>query len=535
MRLSCYDILEQYDRIKVSVCHNTACSIMILVGNDVDAIASCRMLTAVLRDDNIAYTIRPVLNITQVDHIYQSLTSDIKVIIMLNCGATHDIPKLFDLEHGGDKIVYILDNHRPIHKGNIHKCVNNHNVVIFDPDVDYDGESADRDDDDCSIYSEPDFSDDESVEDEEDEGLSDDEDVDSDGEDSYAKQLHNEQAEDDEIVSTNSIEKETLDDGDDNNEETHMGDEDAADQLMVATAEPLPMADSSGNVVWQNGEKVDDLQTMEEEDRSHSRSLHEEVSGENPEEVSGENPEDVNTSKEDDDDEDVRVVGRKRKALDMLYDPVKKRKNELHQYYRCTGYTRPTAVVMLDHFTSHHKVGDFDQIWNAIVGLTDQYRKSRYSKEKYLDEVDSLKQQISLLRDGSKNRYKSEISRNDDNQESIETVWVTGSQTGNIKYKSDFELYLYRHWSLYDAMRHSPAVAMMLKTWKNDELLLPVLAQLGIPLQQCKQLFSFMSPVHRQQFKNEVSLTHSLTHSSAYLLTYLLLALLGIRNDKNRG
>ena len=482
---------------------------MILVGNDVDAIASCRMLTAVLRDGNIAYTIRPVLNITQVEHIYHSLTSDIKVIIMLNCGATHDIPKLFDLEHGGDKTVYILDNHRPIHKGNIHKCVNNYNVVIFDPDVDYDGDSADKNDDDCSVYSEPDFSDDDSIEEDEEDGLSDDEDIDEDSDEELRSIKQSDDVDDAEVdeidevddvdsANENEIESAKVVDteGGDieyDNDETRASNDDIVDKLTTATTDLLPINDASENVVMQNEfeDNPNDLQAMEEEDRSHSRSLH------------GEVEEEVNTSKEDDeDDDDIRVVGRKRKGLDIMYDPLKKRKIELHQYYKYTGYTRPTAVVLFDYFTCYHKAGDFDQIWNAIVGLTDQYRKSRYSKEKYLEEVDVLKQQLS--RDSSKNRYKSEINRNDENQESIETVWVTGCQTGNIKYKSDFELYLYRHWSLYDAMRHSPAVAMMLKTWKNDELLLPVLAQLGIPLQQCKQLYSFMSPVHRQQFKNEV-------------------------------
>lgn len=50
--------------------------------------ASCKMLTQLLRSDNIAYTIRPVLNFDEVVHTYQSfMTDDIKSIFMLNCGA----------------------------------------------------------------------------------------------------------------------------------------------------------------------------------------------------------------------------------------------------------------------------------------------------------------------------------------------------------------------------------------------------------------------------------------------------------------
>lgn len=50
--------------------------------------ASCKMLTQLLRSDNIAYTIRPVLNFDEVVYNYKSfMTDDIKSIFMINCGA----------------------------------------------------------------------------------------------------------------------------------------------------------------------------------------------------------------------------------------------------------------------------------------------------------------------------------------------------------------------------------------------------------------------------------------------------------------
>lgn len=50
--------------------------------------ASCRMLTQLLRIDNIAYALRPVSNFEQVAKNYQSfVTPEIKTIIMINCGA----------------------------------------------------------------------------------------------------------------------------------------------------------------------------------------------------------------------------------------------------------------------------------------------------------------------------------------------------------------------------------------------------------------------------------------------------------------
>jgi len=107
---------------------------MIMVAYEVDAMASCKMLTQLLRNDHIAYTIRPVLNFEEVIYSYQSfLTEDIKTIFLINCGALFNIPKIFDLEHGGDLRVFVLDNHRPFHLANIYS---RYSVVVFDDTFD---------------------------------------------------------------------------------------------------------------------------------------------------------------------------------------------------------------------------------------------------------------------------------------------------------------------------------------------------------------------------------------------------------------
>lgn len=57
--------------------------------------ASCKMLTQLLRSDNIAYTLRPVLNFDEVIHNFHSfITEDIKSIFMINCGAVRVYSKL---------------------------------------------------------------------------------------------------------------------------------------------------------------------------------------------------------------------------------------------------------------------------------------------------------------------------------------------------------------------------------------------------------------------------------------------------------
>ena len=77
-----YDDLSVYDSIKERAIGRKACSVMILVSTEVDAMASARMLTQLLRQDNIAYTLRPVANYTQVEKNRNAyVTSDIKTIL----------------------------------------------------------------------------------------------------------------------------------------------------------------------------------------------------------------------------------------------------------------------------------------------------------------------------------------------------------------------------------------------------------------------------------------------------------------------
>lgn len=62
--------------------------------------AATKMLTQLLRADNIAYTIRPVSNFDEVKVVVQTnMTADIKSVFLINCGAVSLILalKLFQL------------------------------------------------------------------------------------------------------------------------------------------------------------------------------------------------------------------------------------------------------------------------------------------------------------------------------------------------------------------------------------------------------------------------------------------------------
>lgn len=80
-----YDV---YGDVKKAACGRQACSVMIIVANEVDAMASAKILTQLLRSDNVAYKIRPVANFSHVLQSAQEFSSmDIKTVFLINCGA----------------------------------------------------------------------------------------------------------------------------------------------------------------------------------------------------------------------------------------------------------------------------------------------------------------------------------------------------------------------------------------------------------------------------------------------------------------
>jgi len=72
---------------------------------------------------------------------------------------------------------------------------------------------------------------------------------------------------------------------------------------------------------------------------------------------------------------------------------------------------------------------------------------------------------------------------------------VPGSENGHVEESSEYRFYLYRHWSLYDSMYHSPYVAAKMNVWNNQgtaQLLVSVYLLCVISLYW---LFSLISPI----------------------------------------
>ena len=125
--LSFVDLQSVYKRVKGSA-GSRSCSVMIMAAYDIDSLSATKILTQMLRTDNILHTLLPVGNISHVQAAFQQRTQNIDTIFLINCGAIYNIPSIFNLYDNPDLHIYVLDNHRPIHLKNVYSDA----VTIFD-------------------------------------------------------------------------------------------------------------------------------------------------------------------------------------------------------------------------------------------------------------------------------------------------------------------------------------------------------------------------------------------------------------------
>ena len=142
-------------------------------------------------------------------------------------------------------------------------------------------------------------------------------------------------------------------------------------------------------------------------------------------------------------------------------------------------------------------------LWLAIVSLTDQYVHQRLSHEAYTAGVMELATQVSNLPGADA----------PDTRVLDEGRVVRAFEDRRVQYSEEFRFVMLRHWSLYDAMTHSPYVATRLQTWREHgrASLHSLLAHLGLPLEACKQQFTHMSPEHVKRLHEKLE-QHAPSH-----------------------
>jgi len=152
-----------------------ACSVLIFVACDCDAMCCCRIFTSMMRSDNVSYKVKPVMGYAEIQQAGESLIQgnmELRSIVMINCGGVVNMLKMIQFEP--HHRVYIIDSHRPVHLSNIH--AHPEELVVFgdssltvESEIPSDGEdlSGDESSDGETLKDEDEGDDEEEEEDEE--------------------------------------------------------------------------------------------------------------------------------------------------------------------------------------------------------------------------------------------------------------------------------------------------------------------------------------------------------------------------------
>lgn len=191
---------------------------------------------------------------------------------------------------------------------------------------------------------------------------------------------------------------------------------------------------------------------------------------------------DFSDSEDEDSDDPERASKRHRLDEDALMKRREKRqwqerrKEIIFEYEEFSFYSSSTAVIMYEIAWKMSKDNN-ELLWWAISGVTGLFQNKRIGRDKYVTSVIDLQAHMSRL---------NHADEDETNVKSVNCMRVT--------FEHDLDLALYRHWTLFDSLRHSLVTASSFRVWTNMGMkkLHQFLAEMGIPLTQCKQSYAFM-------------------------------------------
>lgn len=189
---------------------------------------------------------------------------------------------------------------------------------------------------------------------------------------------------------------------------------------------------------------------------------------------------DIFREDEEDDNENERldenVILRRRER--RLWE--ENRHKIIFDYTQYSYYGLSSAFLMFDLAWKMSRDTN-ELLWWAIVGLTEQYITGKIEHDKYILNAATLQNHVA--------RHN---HQND-------------NATGNcvkITFDKELNLYLYRHWSLMESFTHTRYTSCKFKLWtfKGQKRMQEFLAEIGIPLSQCRQKFMSMD----MKFRNNL-------------------------------
>uniref|UniRef100_H2ZRB3 Uncharacterized protein n=1 Tax=Ciona savignyi TaxID=51511 RepID=H2ZRB3_CIOSA len=154
------------------------------------------------------------------------------------------------------------------------------------------------------------------------------------------------------------------------------------------------------------------------------------------------------------------------------------------------SYYGTSASVVLYELAWKMSKDDVTMLWWAIIAVTSQYQNKRIGRERYISGVLELQGHLSRLNHRTEDQDTTTMS--------IDAM--------KINFEHDLDIALYRHWSLFESLCHSLNSSTTFKVWTNLGMkrLHQFLAEMGIPLTQCKQSFAFMETKTRDNLQTLV-------------------------------
>jgi cell division control protein 45 len=440
-------------------------TVLLLCNADVDAMASARILSFMLRSDGVNYQLLPCTNYTLLTKTLQDV-QDISAVVLLNFGAARNLTRLFDELLPNSVKVYVMDCRKPVHLANIYA---GENVVVFldgmQQDLPSDGDNLSGGE--STSASENDDDDSEEDSDDDDSGI---EDSDNDDEDE-------EEADFDDVIGQDipKIQNAQQDPAYDGGDETE---EEGEEQEEKGTASPQRQRDDA-----------DDAEDSNE--RSPKRQKTDDIDGTT-------------------DIEDVDSPNSTEQKLDPR-ELHRQRRDRLRTYYSTGSFYGSPAAYIAYRLAAQLRFGDQgDLLWLACVGVTDAYLHARLDFSGYTELTQDLKGYCFRLFPNdmyervSNTVYAEDLAGGGANGDRTK---ITFSDNGRIVSQNDYRFFLLRYSSLLESMVDSDYISTKLQVWtkKGMQKLQELLAKMGYPLEECKQPFAFMKPSLRRRLQEKLA------------------------------
>ena len=162
---------------------------------------------------------------------------------------------------------------------------------------------------------------------------------------------------------------------------------------------------------------------------------------------------------------------------------------KIDKYYN-GSYTGKAITDILYNLCRQLNKENNNLMWLWVLGLTDQFLSYRINKNLY--EKRSLEIQKEVIRLNINKKSNSLFNKR--------------KNFNMISLEKEINLILLKYWNLYDSLMFSNYTIPKLKSWheqgKND--LNRLIAKLGIPLTESKQLFKYLSPIYKDSIKEKI-------------------------------